>query len=295
MKPISRLTDTAVEVFDAGLEPVRSFRVPPGTEGHAVSYAGDRLAYATGTAVVCAGPDGHELWRSATGRAEAPDRRRPAGCAWTPDDAVLWVYLPDVPEDRWLALDAATGATLIEHRLPTAGEGGEHFVTADGRHVLLCVGEGQDGVHIFRAGPGGELHTYGGTDRVLVALAPDDSHFMTVDQGQEDVAFHALADGAVEVRVPVGRFAAGPDDEVFLEWAGGYLDAGTAVAVVAGETDDGQEWWRHFRVAVDSGAVLGELMVATVDAYDLEPLGDGTFLVTDTDGTLRRLYSDPSG
>jgi hypothetical protein len=28
--------------------------------------------------------------------------------------------------------------------------------------------------------------------------------------------------------------------------------------------------------------------VVTVDLYDLQPLGDGTYLTTDTDGSLRR-------
>lgn len=281
MKPISRLTDAAVEVFDARAELIHTFPVPAQSEGHAVSYSRDRLIHATGAAVVCVDTGGRELWRH---RLDRPGSGPPA-CAWTSDDAVVWVYAPDVAHDRWLALDAATGGTLTEHRLPTAGEGGEHFATADGRYMLLCVGEGQDGVHIFRAGP--ELHAYGGTDRVLVAVAPDDAHFMTVAQDQDDVAFHALADGAVLTRVPVTRLTAGPDD--FLEWTGGYLDAGTAIVVVAGETDEGEEWWRHVRVDVRSGEVLGDLPVTTIDAYDLQPRGDGTYLITDTDGTLRRL------
>ena len=47
--------------------------------------------------------------------------------------------------------------------------------------------------------------------------------------------------------------------------------------------------WRHLRVDPRTGAVLGELPVSTVDEYDLQPLGDGTFVITDTDGTLRRM------
>ncbi|MGX6606009.1 hypothetical protein ACWKSP_28350 [Micromonosporaceae bacterium Da 78-11] len=273
MKPISRPTDHGVEVFDATAELIHTFPAPPSIDSHAVTSSADRLAYETGTDVICVDRDGREQWRCGIG----PFTGR-ADLAYAADDTLLWVYAPD----RWIALDAATGVPGIEHRLPGGGQGGEQFATPDGRYLLLGVGAGEDGSRIHRAGPGVELHTYPGTDRSLVAVSPDGRQFMTVHHDQQDVAFHTVDDGDVQARVPLSDFGAGDDDGV--EWTGGYLDQDTAVVVVGDE-----ESWRHHRVDVRTGEVLGELLVTTIDAYDLRPLGDGTFLVTDTDGTLRRL------
>ena len=278
MQPISRVTDHGIEVLDAF-----TFPVPSDVRSHAVAYSLTHVVYATATDVVCVDLDGRELWRLPLVAGD-----RPADCIFSTDDTLVWVYCPDAMNgggpDRWLALDAATGLPRVEHLLPTSGEGGQQFATSGGRHVLLCVGEGQDGQYVFRADP--ELHAYEWTNRVLVDVAPDGTGFMTADHGQGDVAFHRLPDGVVQARTRVDRF--GGDDETYVEWTGGYLDAGTAIAAVGGDLDD-EEWWRYHRVDVRTGEVLGELAVATIDVYDLRPLGDGTFLITDTDGTLRRL------
>ncbi|GAA4581830.1 hypothetical protein GCM10023176_62720 [Micromonospora coerulea] len=74
-----------------------------------------------------------------------------------------------------------------------------------------------------------------------------------------------------------------------IEWSGGYLDDNTAIAVLSREGTDEEVWWRHYTVDTRTGAVTGQLNVITMDPNDLKPLGDGTYLVTDADGTLRRL------
>ncbi len=298
MRVISRRTDTGIEVFDADLEPARSFPLPSGVQDSAVISTGDGLVCATDSAVIRVGAEGQELWRfplpTATGSG-SPD----SACAWSGDDALIWVYLAG-PEagrgdrDRWIALDATTGEPRLEHQLEIAGQGGQQFASPDGRYMLLEVDEGQNGSTIFRAGPGTDLHVYPWEDRCLVAVSPDGKQLMTVEHGQEDVAFHAFPGGEVQAQVSLSAFGSrlGPDvriEETFLEWTGGYLDDETAIVVISGEHSRDGDWWRHFRVDARTGAVLGELGVVTIDAYDLKPLGDGTYVITDTDGTLRRM------
>jgi hypothetical protein len=48
----------------------------------------------------------------------------------------------------------------------------------------------------------------------------------------------------------------GYDEDAWLEWAGGYLDADTAFVVAGGENDD-QEWFRHHLIDVRTGTHLG--------------------------------------
>lgn len=287
MQPISRANEGLLEVFDADLEPVLSVPIAEPFVDHAVSPSLDRLAYLTRTDVVCLAPDGRQLWRFALGaRGGAPS------ATFSLDGRLLWVYSPDAmagraDTDRWVALDAVTGEPRVEHRLRTAGQGGEVMTVPGGQDVLLDVGEGQDGSVIFRA-TGEDLQRYPFDDRVLIAVSPDGSQFMTVHHEQEDVAFHAYPGGEIQARVNVDRIVIDPA-ETFVEWTGGYLDAATAVVVVGGEDENEQEWWSHYRIDAHTGEVLGPLRVDTVDAYDLRPLGDGSYLVTDTDGTLRRL------
>ncbi|WP_229076092.1 hypothetical protein [Actinoplanes sp. DH11] len=318
MRVISRLRPDGVDVFDAAMDLVRTFPTPPpgsykdpGTQGYAAPAARDRLAYATEDAVVLIDPDGRPQWRFDLG-VRGPGRGVAAvDVAFSADDALVWVYAPDAMADRgedvWFALDAATGEVRARHVLPTVGHGGNQCALPDGR-MLLGVGEGQDGVRIYlagpgtpqagpgtsQAGPGTSLHDFGWDDRVLIAASPDGSQFMTVGHEQEDLLIHDLPDGRTRLRLTAADFGFAARDEVFLEWSGGYLDEHTVIAVLAGvddeaESADEEEWWRHYRVDARTGEVLGELRVTTIDQYDLTPLGDGTYVITDTDGTPRRM------
>lgn len=303
MRVISRKKEHGVEVYDTELTLVRTFPVPPrstyrepGSEGHVVTRSLDRLIYATDRAVLRVDPDGREEWRFDLG-----ERGPKGGVAYTDvvlshDESLVWAYLPNAMADRgrgdeWIALDAATGELRVRHELPTVGHGGDQFPLRDGR-MMLEVGEGQDGIRIYLAGPADEApHDFGWDDRSLVSVAPDESRFMTVAHDQEDLRIHDLPGGGSRLRLTVADFGFDPDDEVYVEWSGGFLDDDTVIAVIMGidEQSPDEEWWRHYRVDARTGAVLGEMPVTTIDQYDLTPLGDGTFLITDTDGTLRRM------
>jgi hypothetical protein len=291
VKLISRLVDDEIQIYDADLERVASFAVPTGVQGQAISSTADRHVYAVGDEVVCTGA---AAWRFDLGVSGARADRPHTACAFSLDDAVVWVYAPDAMadrgdrRDRWIALDAGTGAVRESHELGTVGQGGEIIPHPNGEDLLLDVGEGQDGSQIFRVRLGGPLTSYPWHDRVLIDLSPSGEQFMTVDHEQEDVTFHTFPDGEVALRIAIEPLEDDPGDAGF-EWSGGYLDDTTAIVVVSGvaEEDEEEEWWRYSTVDLPSGE-MSALPVVTVDAYDLQPLGDGTYLTTDTDGTLRR-------
>ena len=300
MPVISRLTDHGVEVFDAVPQLLYTVPVPPpahyrqpGTEAHAVTSTMDRVAYVTDSAVVLVRPDGTEVWRLDLG-ARRHDGNGCASCAFAAGDRLLWVYLPNEMAgrdggDQWLVIDAADGEVRRRHPLPSVGEGGHHHALSDGR-MLLDIGEGQDGTRIFLAEPDGEVREFPWSDRSVVDVSPDELQFMTVHHDQEDVRFHAFPGGKVEARLKIAALEKALGlQELFFEWTGGYLDGDTAVVVLSGEDSREGEWWRHFRVSTSTGEVLGELPIVTIDAYDLRPMGDGTYVITDTDGTLRRM------
>ncbi|SDT71825.1 hypothetical protein [Actinoplanes derwentensis] len=297
MRAFSRKLNHLVEVYDADLTLVRTFPVPPrstfqepGSEGHTVTNPGDQLIYATDRAVLRVDPEGREQWRFDLGE-RGPKR----GVAYTDvalsaDDSLVWVYVPNAMADRgddaWIALDAVTGELRARHTLPTVGHGGDQYPLRDGR-MMLEVGEGQDGLRIYLAGPGIEPRDFGWDDRSLCGVSPDETRFVTVAHDSEDLAVHAFPGGEVLFRVTVADFGFDSDDEVYIEWSPGFLDGETIIAVVRGE--DEENWWKHFTVDARTGDIKGEMGISTIDEYDLTPLGDGTYVITDTDGTLRRM------
>lgn len=280
----SAAVPAAVFPIDTGVEP-RSNTVAPDLR---------RAVYTTDDEMVCVDRDGNTLWEHDFGPDSLSKHVPRADCRFSLDGTVVWVYQPDNMAgrdklDRWVAVAADTGTVIAHVKLDTAGEGAHHHVHPDGEHILLDVGEGQDGSRLYR----GRLHQnvielteYPWTDRIIVGLSPDGRHFMTVDQDQADVAFHTYPDGDTVTTVPVESF--GYDTgEAYVEWSGGYLDTDTAVVVIGGETDD-EEWYRHHLVDVGTGQVHGTLDTQSRNVYDLEPLGDGTWVSTRDDDQLWR-------
>ncbi|MBB2945227.1 hypothetical protein FB565_004960 [Actinoplanes lutulentus] len=269
---ISRLTDRGVEVFDAYLDLAGAFEIPE-PDAYAVAPSRDRLVYTTGEAAICVGADGRELWRFPIPAGD------PADCAFSGDGVHAWLY---IAPDQWLALDAGTGEVRARHILGTDGHGGQQIAFPDGEHMMLDTGS-----RTFHAGPSTELRTCPWDDRSAIAIAPDARLLMTVAHDQEDVSFHQVPDGEAKVTIRVADFAEVPAS-AGIEWTGGFLDEDTAIVVLSWE--EGEEArWRHFRVDVHTGEVIGDLGIMTIDEYDLQPLGDGTYVITDTDGTLRRM------
>jgi hypothetical protein len=275
------------------LAPAMAWKPSPGDEvlDHTAAPDLQRAYYTTLNAVVCLSADGSEAWRYGLVPESTQRHGHRPGCLLSPDGRALWVYRPDAMAgrgrgDHWEVLDAGTGVLVAEAALETVGHGGLFAVHPATGEVLLDVGEGQDGSVIFRGtltGTGVVLHQYPWADRCLIGLSPNGHQFLTVDHGQADVALHAYPDGEVTFRLTVEDFGHDPEED-FVEWSGGYLDADTVIAVLGGETEDGEEWFRYYRVDTPTGRVLGEFDAHENGPYDIQPLGDGTWLTTDSSG-----------
>ncbi|MFD0268039.1 hypothetical protein ACFVGY_15870 [Streptomyces sp. NPDC127106] len=297
---ITRLVDGRICAYDLAseplgvLEPTAVFRPSAGDEpvGAAVSADLRRAVYTTLNAVVCVSAAGEALWRSALEpHSDQPHGHWP-GCVLSLDGRAVWVYRPDAMAgrdgpDQWVALDAGTGAVVARTDLDTVGHGGGQFLHPQDGSVLLDVGEGQDGSVIHRAAPGEDgapvVTAYPWWDRCLISLAPGGEQFMTVHHEQRDVAFHRYPDGEVLFALSVEAFGHDPG-AAYVEWSGGYLMPDTAVVTVAGENEDGEEWFRCHLVDVRTGAVAGEFTAHALHADEVQPLGDGSWLTSDPFG-----------
>ncbi|MEU5884235.1 hypothetical protein [Spirillospora sp. NPDC047279] len=286
---ITRFLDGRVCAYDGAaegaLDPVIAFAADADeVSGHDVAPDLGRAVYATQHEVVCV-DGGGAVWRyDLLPRSTVRYGHHP-GCAFSKDGKTVWVYRPDAMAgrgglDRWVVLDAAGGGVLAEADLGTVGHGGRHHRHPNGTDVLLDVGEGQDGVNLFRGSlrSGLESFRYDWIDRCVLDLAPDGSRFMTADHEQDDVAFHRYPDGEVTLRFRLEEFGVDTEDG-FVEWSGGFLTNETAIVTVGGE----EEWHRHYRVDLASGG-MAPFDAESRDAYDIEPLGDGSWLTTGTDG-----------
>ncbi|WP_143115933.1 hypothetical protein [Lentzea xinjiangensis] len=269
-----------------------SFPVAVAPREQAVAPDLTSAVYTTDNELLCVDRAGVVRWRRAFGTFQEKARNVQAGCVFSLNGKTVWLFRPDAmghwndSNDTWHVLDAATGAVIASADLDTAGHGGHQHVHPGGTDVLLDVGEGQDGSSLFRGrliGDTLEVAPYSWKNRVLVALAVDGHQFMTVHHEQDDVAFHTYPDGEVVIRVGVADL--GYDEDAWLEWAGGYLDADTAVVVAGGEDDD-EERFRHHLIDVRTGAHLGIFDAHTQDAYGVIPVGSGAWLTFD-DGVFR--------
>lgn len=277
--------------------------------GLAVAPLGDSLVYATQHVIVRLRRDGTELWRYALlPRSTEKYGHRPT-VAFSPDGTLVWVYRPDAmagrgSPDTWVVLDAGSGKVRAQADLGSCGHGGEHLPLPDGSRMLLDVGEGQDGALVFAGSLKGstlEVEQYPWDDRCVIALAPGGGQFMSIEHGQADVAFHECPSGEVVLSLPVAAFGHDPEAAAF-EWSGGYLDADTAIVTIGGEReeddvpDDEREWHVHYRIDLRTGGVVDRFEAHSRHSYDLEPLGDGSWLTSEPDGRpVRRVDRGAAG
>ncbi|MER7516577.1 hypothetical protein [Streptomyces sp. NPDC126499] len=283
------------------LEPVAIFRPRAGDEVVASAAWPDleRVVYTTLNSVVCLTRSGDVAWTAnLEPYSDRPHGHRP-GCALSLDGRSVWVYRPDAMAgrgggDQWVMHDADSGVVLGRRELETSGHGAFQYVHPVDGSIYLNIGEGQDGSVICRvtAGADGEPEfvTYPWWDRCMIGLSPDGQQFMTVDHGQNDVAFHRHPSGDALFTLPVEAFGYDPE-ESFVEWSGGYLSPDLAIVALGGEGQDEEEWFRYHLVDVRTGTLNGEIIVEVSHPYELEPLGDGSWLSEDPDGhPVRRAH-----
>ncbi|WP_031077408.1 hypothetical protein [Streptomyces sp. NRRL WC-3742] len=304
MSAFTRLVDGLVCAYRpaAGAEgvlvPAAVFR-PVGRDevyGHTVAADLRHAWYTTLDALVCVTAEGGQLWRSPFEPASTEANGHHPGCEVSADGRVVWVYRPDAmagrgTDDRCVAFDAATGESLGEEELETVGHSAVQLAHPTSGEVLVDVGEGQDGTVVYRASLAGGrpvLVRYPWDDRCLIGLSPDGRHFLTIDHGQYDLTVHAYPGGEEVFTVTVDAFGHDPET-VFVEWAGGYLDQDTLLINLVGEPEDDpveedEEWFRTYRVDARTGQVHGEIASHGEGAYDLHPLGDGSWLTASDSG-----------
>lgn len=296
---------------DEALGPVVTYRVEPNdkVQSHAATPNLDRAVYTTRNKVTCVGQGSSLLW-SYNLEPHTSEPLPRTECIFSLDGDLLWLYRPDAMTDRGpdriVVLLASTGEVVAQAELDTVGQGAQFVQHPDGRHVMLDVGEGQDGAKLFLAtltdSGGIDLHSYGWDDRALIDIAPNGQCFMTVDHGRDDVAFHAFPSGEEILRLPTTAFGYEDDEDVeyveedeeedsFVDWGGGFLNADIAVVVITGELDDG-EWYHYYKVDLPAGESLGRFEAYSTKIDDFKPLGDGTWVASDLNGNpVRHLSS----
>ncbi|MGP4022617.1 hypothetical protein [Actinomadura sp. 3N407] len=272
--------------------------------GHAASPDLECAVYTTGEALVCVGRDGASRWRSDFGAAPKQYMNGRADCAFSLDGDVVWLYRPDLAMkgrghvDQWLAFDTATGRVLDQVELGSMGHGAQHFVHPDGRHILLDVGEGQEGSRVYRARieDGKIAMAEYPWDATLYDLSPDGSRMTTVRDTPgtllQELVFRTCPDGEEDVIVSSEEL--GYDEEehetFFIGWIVGHLDAVTAIVSVHGERADPEmdesltDFHHNHLVDTRTGRVLDPLPSEFVTREDIVPLGDRSWLTTGSNG-----------
>lgn len=165
-----------------------------------------------------------------------------------------WATVPgeDGP-DRWLVLDAMSGALLGDLGIDCRAAGSEPVLHPDGASVGLSVGEGQDGSAIFwglRDERGWRVReVVGDRDRVLADVRPDGQQYLTTPHAGGGIAVHDRATDRVVARRS-GEELFGPEQE--FDYVAGYLDQSL---IVAGS----REYERLVLLDADTLDVIGEV------------------------------------
>ena len=282
---------------DGPLEPSTTYQIQSTDKvlDHAATHSPSRTAYTTLHSVVCIGPEGTPLWTYILQPRSTRRYGHIPSCTFSVEGALLWIYRPDVMADRGpdqlVVLRADVGEVIATAELDTSGHGAQFVLHPDGHHILFDVGEGQDGSRIFRARLSGntiDLHPYEWDDRCLIDVSPDGQLLMTVDHGQADVSFLSFDSGEEALSLSVQDFDPQSDElSMQVGWSGGFLGADLAIVTITGEADE-EEWYRFCKVDLSTGKPVGSFESHARDAHDFEPVGDGTWITSDSAGSLVR-------
>ncbi|MGW2338281.1 hypothetical protein ACWCXS_30475 [Streptomyces sp. NPDC001685] len=314
----------------AGDAPVPTIRFPapwpPGFGSWAVSPGADLAVFAGRHALRAVDRSGRARWElrhpcraGCAGHTDAfeyvDDRdHRYSGSgsvAFAADGKVVWAHVPgpsadedaggdDGPEE-WLVLDATDGTVLARAATGTVAAGSVHVPHPDPGQMGLSVGEGQDGSPLLWGRWDGRrlaVDTFGGEDRVLLAVSPSGDRLLTVTHDQDTLAVHRTTDGSVTAALdadvvpphPAAEEDAGDsgDDETraYFDYEGGFVDEDTVVAGTV-ESDEESGPGRHWLVDAASMRLLGRLAYPVEVTGPPRALGDGTwYTVSAADSAL---------
>ncbi|MFF9338231.1 hypothetical protein ACF1CG_00485 [Streptomyces sp. NPDC014773] len=292
--------DDRLEVYDpaallaGATAPVASFPAPwPGWDRGVDAVAPDLgLAVFSGQrAVRAVAADGRPLWEHRHGcwgpvadhphtgdEQEVCEGLEHGSVLVSGDGTAVWAHV--VAEDgteHWVVLDARDGRELARVPLEESVASGSHQLALPGDGtVLLCVGMGQDGVLLHgarRDGAGVSLRDLGeGLDRILLDVRPDRPGYLTVEHSCHDLQLHA-PDGTVLAE----RDADELGGERRWDYAAGFTDAGTVLAVAEDPEGGAEHWLLDARTL----ALLGPVAYPRPVTGCARGLGDGTWLTHD--------------
>ncbi|MER5737435.1 hypothetical protein ABT117_17385 [Streptomyces sp. NPDC002262] len=288
------------ELFADAPRPEAAFPAPwPGWDRgvDAVAPDGSFAVFSGQRAVRAVAADGRALWEHrhgcwgpVVGHPHTGDEQEVCGglehgSVHVPADGrSVWAHVVDADgPEHWVVLDARDGRETARFPLEDSAASGSHqFSLPGGGTVLLCVGMGQDGVLLYGAdgagtpdgtGPSGVRDLGEDLDRILLDVHPDRPVYLTVEHSCDDLRVHA-PDGTVLA----GRDAAELGEDRCWDYAAGFADADTVVAVAENGEDDGPG---HWLLDAHSLAVLGPVAYPHPVTGSLRALGDGTWLTHD--------------
>ncbi|GAA2688740.1 hypothetical protein [Nonomuraea recticatena] len=306
---------TSLELHDLdaffGAEPslISAFAVPwPDEESWeaAVSPDGDVGVFCNDEAVRAVTPTGAVLWEHRGHRRHSRKENR-SSCRVSDDGRHVWAMLPGPPSsgvwrddgtfdgtpyqgDEWLVLAADTGRVVARETLDCAAVGGEHLPHADGRHMGLGVGEGQDGLHVYwgRLEEDG-LRVWKHEDdyRILLDVHPSGLSYLSYAPPDE-IAWHSFPGGLIMRRLEAADAWRPATGEAYWDGAD-YVDADTVIATATLYAETPQDA-RHILIDAVSGQVRGEVRYPTPAHESAYPLGDGTWLTAEGDTLFRWTY-----
>ncbi|MGW7658817.1 hypothetical protein [Streptomyces sp. NPDC054756] len=321
--------DTHLTVRElAGWEPASTIRFPapwpPGFGSWAVSPDAGLAVFAGRHALGAVDRSGrvrwelrHPCWAGCAGHPDASayvdDRNHrysgSGSAAFAADGKVVWAHVPgpsadgDEGGEEWLVLDAADGTVLARTGTGTVAAGSVHVPHPDPGQMGLTIGEGQDGSPLrWGRWDGRELtvDTFGGEDRVLLAVSPSGDRLLTVTHDQDTLAVHRTADGSVTAALDADAIPPHPaaaeedaeDDEAraFFDYEGGFVDEDTVVAGTV-ESDEESGPGRHWLADPASPRPPDRIAYPVEVSGPPRALGDGTWYTASAAGSALLVWT----
>lgn len=205
---------------------------------------------------------------------------------------MLWLFLPDEPNDHIIVLDARTGVEVARIDLPTDAGQAQFTAHPDGVHVALRVEVGiETSATFWLRLAGGRLLSRQARGSRFADLSPDGDFYLAMPTDGCRITIHDFDDSTVLAELAMEDLCAAADpDEIRTTEPAAIIN--DAVAIVPAWTDPGSRTETHVLVSTRNLRRLNRVN------YGLEmPLGclrpaatPGRWLTHDTSTGALRLW-----